>query len=711
MKPFFLCLISVIFVLTSCTNDGSTPIGAIYSSGEFTVYPDSVTVNGATITATTCDLDDRLPKYHSDQPIIDALFALAIKDIYSTTNTASDLDIFMSLAALTPQKAATQLKAKIKSARDGIILSQLSSPENSWPITTDGISCATAIWETYNTTGDKDLISEALPAIESTLNLNMRVAWNESYNLIKGKSGNSPANYPEWTRPVDLFQSMSLGTNVLFANAFKVRDLICQELRNTTFTPLWAGIDREITTAINTTLWIPSSGFYGQYLYGGVYPILSPSNDNFAQALAIIFDTANPEMAKSIVMHTPTTPEGILPSYPLSHGSDTGAGLNDASTTQALWNIAAAKARNITAVELGLASTLFHGALYAAGKGAFSCSNQDNIPSKNSGEWSSAGMAALILRVIAGMEFTGSGIAFNPIVPASLPGEKTLSRLRYKNSTLSIKIYGTGESVKTFSINGTPQADCFLPDSINGDVSVEIIMDNRPHKKIDIEIKPSERIPETPLIEWKSPEFCQIENYDSNSKYQTFVNGDYPDIHKTDTISFVPKGGYTSVNIVPVDKNGLTGFSAPTHEYIDPKNVIIIPSSTMSAAGTALIADRKLAKNFVETTVEYNTSLYFNVNAPESGDYLFDVSYTNGNGPVNHGDKCAIRMLYIEGAEVGAVIMPQQGEGNWDSPDFSNMLPIRLNKGVNHLSLKYVIDNMDRENNTALIEYARIIKQ
>lgn len=711
MKSFFLCLISVIFVLTSCTDDGSTPIGAIYSSGEFTVYPDSVTKGELTITVKVCDTDPSLPKYHSDQPIVDALFALAIREIQASPSAENDFDIYLSLAALAPEKASRKLKSELMSTSAGIIIAQPSGAGGSWPVTTDRISWATAMWELYQATGDKEPLAEALHAIENTLNLDMRAAWNDTYNLMKGKNCGSASNYPEWMRPVDIYQSMSLGTNVLFANAFKTRDLICSELSDDKFMPLWSGVDREITNSLNTILWIPAAGFYGQYLYGGIYPIISTANDNFAQALAIIFGAANREMAKSIIKNTPTAPGGIQPFYPLSHeteGIDNG---KDRATIQAFWNIAAAKARNMTAVEQGLASTLYHGTLYAAAKGVFPVNTQADLSRIDPSAWNSAGMAAMVVRVIIGMEFTNKGISFAPIVPASLPGEKSLTQFKYRDAILSIKIYGTGESVKTFSVNGTPQTECFIPDTITGEVNIEIIMDNRPPKKHDVEIAGTDYMPMTPETTWKSTDLCVIDNYNERNKYKIFIDGDYRDTYKTDTVQFLPQRGYSTVNIVPVDAKGITGFSTPTHQYIDPEQTIIIPASTISDAGTALIHDRSMAKRFVETTVEYNTTLYFNVRVKDSGDYLMDVSYTNGNGSTDGGDKCAIRMLYVDGAEAGAIVMPQQGEGKWDAPEFSNMVPIRLNQGMNHLSLKYELDNMNASNNTALIEYVRIIKQ
>ncbi len=217
-------------------------------------------------------------------------------------------------------------------------------------------------------------------------------------------------------------------------------------------------------------------------------------------------------------------------------------------------------------------------------------------------------------------------------------------------------------------------------------------------------------MPETPLITWDSPSRGCVTNGSKGIKYTTYLNGNLVETTESDSVSFTPQGAYTVMNVIPVTDAGIAGFSCKPHEYIAPESTMLIPSSKMSATGTALIADHKLAGKFVETTTRYNTALHFNVKVDEGGDYLFDVSYCNGSGAADQGDKCALRLLYIDGAEAGAVVMPQQGDSTWDSPAFSNMVHVKLKKGVNHLSLRYSIDNMNREVNTALIQYARIIK-
>ncbi|MCM1094425.1 MAG: hypothetical protein NC421_10775 [Lachnospiraceae bacterium] len=723
MKSVFLCPIIAIFALMSCTKEGSSHIGAIYSSDEFTVYTDRVEQDGLSIIAMplpqeTTEESSRtalLPEYHSDQPIIDRLFSLAIKEIYDSIHSDNICySTYLSLAALAPDKALRLLKKQIKDTHAGPEIIQPSGIGGSWPVATDRIAWAMAIWEIYKTTGDKSILTQALQAIENTLDNDMRAAWDDTHKLMRGAvttPGNAMSHYPAWMDATDIYESMSLGTNVMFAHAFKVRDMMLAELPDRDFSPMWVGVDQEISNSLNTSLWIPNAGVYGQYLYGGFFPILSTANDNFAQALAIIFDIANPEMAKSIISRTPSTPWGITTIYPLINDSTSSPDVNATTITGAFWNIASAKARNMKAVEKGMGTTLRTAAFYAASKGVLNDSSSRAARYPESRVWNSPGIAAMVLRVIMGMDFNTDGISFNPIVPSSLPGEKRLSGLKYKEATLTVKIYGTGESIKTFSVNTVPQTDYFLPDTLKGDVTVEITMDNRPAKESKIENQECEFMPPTPCINWTEPCRGHILNDSGNVKYMTYLNSNLIETVKSDSVSFTPQGGYSLMDIVPVTESGITGFSCKPHEYVCPENTIIIPASRMSATGTALIADHKLAGKFVETTTRYNTALHFNVNVENDGDYLLDVRYCNGNGEMENGDKCALRLLYIDGAEAGAIVMPQQGAGKWDTPAFSNMIHVKLRKGTNHLSLRYSLDNMNSETNTALIQYARIIKQ
>ena len=84
---------------------------------------------------------------------------------------------------------------------------------------------------------------------------------------------------------------------------------------------------------------------------------------------------------------------------------------------QAYWNIAAAKAGNILALNKGLAALYRAAAFFGTNKELFVASNGDyrgTAVNSDSQLWSAAGNAAMIFRIIMGMTFEPDGIRFAP---------------------------------------------------------------------------------------------------------------------------------------------------------------------------------------------------------------------------------------------------------------------------------------------------------
>ena len=76
--------------------------------------------------------------------------------------------------------------------------------------------------------------------------------WDDTYKLMHGEqlhSGYAVADYPEWMDAKDRYESMCLGTNVMFAEAFKVRDSMITRLPDYNVMPMWVGLDKEIADA------------------------------------------------------------------------------------------------------------------------------------------------------------------------------------------------------------------------------------------------------------------------------------------------------------------------------------------------------------------------------------------------------------------------------------------------------------------------------
>lgn len=676
----------------------------IYASAEFAVYADSVvqgdvcvkavspvhmTVTGPHMAPDTLSVDidsvpADMPRYESEHRLVDFLYNKAIKDIAADTAEIDGYSIYMSAALLEPERSLRTLMSKVKREHGEVYLRHGAD----WPISDDCMSWAAAMWELYKVTGDVAVLPEAVHAIENSLNENKLVMWDDTYKLMHGEQlhvGRTVPDYPEWMEAKDRYESMCLGTNVLFAEAFKVRDSMITRLPECNVMPMWVGLDKEIADAVNNNMWIPNLGFYSRYLYGGVYPIQSQAVDNFGQALAIIFGVANKEMARSIVSKTPCCAYGVPTVYPLMSGDSIGCDSGLWAVTQACWTIAAAKAGNMTAVERGMAS-LFR----ACAMSEAACGIEAGVPviDPNNAACASAGIAAVVLRVIMGMEFGADGIGFAPVVPYALGGQKRLSGIKYRDMDLSVTVAGSGNRIKTFAINGEVRARHFLPAGMKGKVKVEITMDEEVDDYGSVNDQPYARMPETPVIEWGDDHIGRIRNFTEGIAYNIIINGDFINQVNTGDVRFVPQDRYTVVDVVPVMTETWCGFSARPYEYI-PEGILttIEPEPSKNSADIDFEADMAVA-----------------------GDYFMDVCYkVKDVKHVKHA--CALRMIYIDGAEAGGLVMPAALNAGHEESGVSNMLRVKLKEGKNRFSLRHGREKHGHADDGVVIESVRLIKQ
>ncbi len=674
------------------------------------------------------------PEYHSDQPLVNALYNMATSEIASDLRPDStyragrewdgvwtrdvSYSIYLGLAFTDPYGAWRSLKAKLKDSPRGRVIVQDTGTGGSWPVSSDRVVWAMAAWEVYKATGDIDILNEAYEAIDNTLRDDMLVVWDSEFKLMHGEQSYldwREQTYPKWMQPKDIYESMCLGTNVVFAQAFKVRSAMASELRKISDLKI-EEMDSVITESINKHLWMDNVGYFSEYLYGGVYPIQSAATDNLGQALSIIFDVVDKERAASIISRTPYTPYGISSVYPQL--PDIKPYHNNAvwPFVQAYWNIASAKVCNMESLEKGLASLMRAASMFATHKELYVADNGDyrgTAVNSDAQLWSCTGFASMIYRVIMGMSFQSDGIVFHPCVPTFFSGIKTLSGLHYRDADVTVNITGTGTEIVRFAINGRESDQYILPSDIKGDVVVDITMDDKRPVTCSINSQPQCWMPKTPIVEWTTDTCCSIANYSADMCYDVYVNGDILEQTCGTSLGYLPPKGYSLLDIVPVESEHYQGFTCRPHEYISEGSLILIDARELGVhTGTKFIANKSVASNFVETTAKVNTTIDFNVNIAEDGDYYFDVRYANGSGPINTENKCAIRMLYVNDVRAGAIVMPQRGIDEWLSTGNSNMVPIKLKKGENSFSLRLEVHNMNAEGvNTALIRQIRIIKK
>ncbi len=673
--------------------------------------------------------DDRFFTYSSPQTIVDATYNMAIECIASnirpddTYRAGAAWDgvwtrdvsysIYLALAYLDPDRAKNSLLAKVKNGR----IIQDTGTGGAWPVSSDREVWAMAAWEIYKFTGDKEWLSQAYEIIKASINDDMLIVWNPQYQLMRGEQSYldwREQTYPRWMQPKDIYESMCLGTNVAFVRAFEVLSMMSEELGIDG--SRYATMTETLKNSINNNLWMPDKGYYSEYLYGGIFPIQSPATDNLGQALSIIFDVANEDMAQSIISRTPVVPFGTSSVYPQISGIKPYH--NDAvwPFVQAYWNLAAAKAKNEQALNAGLAAIYRASTLFGTHKELFVASNGDyRGTAVNSDKmlWSSTGCVSMIVRIFAGMEFHPDGISFSPFVPSWLTGDKTISNFLYRNSVLNITVKGTGNNIESFMIDSIDCEEYFVPATLDGEHNITITLSNNKIAKQDINMTVQKWMPYTPIVK-EIGDTAIITNVEENVKYNLYINGEISEQIDSNAVILPQATNFTQYALAPISTTNGSGFIQRPIEYIPNGSLIMLQAELFATSGTSFIKDKAKARRFVEITTTKNTNLTFTVEIKEAGEYFIDVRYANGSGPINTENKCAIRSLMVNGNYAGPIIMPQRGIDEWLSTGNSNMQCVNLNQGINKISIEYRKPeniNMNVDVNTALIDFIRIIKK
>jgi len=146
--------------------------------------------------------------------------------------------------------------------------------------------------------------------------------------------------------------------------------------------------------------------------------------------------------------------------------------------------------------------------------------------------------------------------------------------------------------------------------------------------------------------------------------------------------------------------------------------IMVYPKQNMTVIETENNLEKSLlnytnytGSGFIESSTTKNHQIEIDLNIEKSGKYLIDFRYSNGSGPWNTENKCAIRSLYLNNNYVGALVFPQRGTGLWSDWDYSNSYQLDLKKGNHKIKLVFENwnNNMNIETNTMMLDNLRII--
>jgi hypothetical protein len=620
--------------------------------------------------------------------------------------------IILSMAYLQPQVAKNSLLKKVNKKKRII---QDTGTGGAYPASTDRMIWAVAAWEVYTATGDRSWLEMAYQIVKNSIEDDLNNCYDPMTGMVKGESSFldwREQTYPKWMQPADIYESECLGTNAAHYQANKVLSQMARSLNHPEIATKHDNIAEKIKTGINKWLWLPEKGYYGQFLYGRNNKIVSPRSEALGEALCILFGIADKQKAASIIANVPQTEFGIsciypqIPNIPPYHNNAVWP------FVQTYWALASAKAGNENAVIESIKSIYRPAALFLTNKENFVADNGDYAGTQiNSSNmlWSLSGNLALIQKLIFGISFQADSISFHPFVPTLFKGTKTLSNFRIRNAIFDIELEGTGNTIKTFSVDGITHSAHKLPANLSGKHHLYIQLNNQQINSKSLNKKSNYTSVAAPnislahnLLSWKAIEGAV--------SYNILFNGN--SIGNTNsTIYPIVSNRYGEYQVIALDKKQVPSFaSEPIAFYNNSKTVIIEaesvnPLSDLNYQGFS-------GKGFVETSKTINSNLIFQVEIKEDGPYAIDFKYANGNGPTNTENKCGIRSLLINNEKKGTIILPQRGTNEWSNWGYTNSVTTVLKKGTQfiQLSLNDYNDNMNLEINQAMIDFVRIIK-
>lgn len=651
------------------------------------------------------------PGFSSDIPLLNSLYILSAEEFYENFRDDGALmagakwtgvwtrdisySILLSLAVVAPDACKTSLMAKVK---DGKII-QDTGTGGSWPVSSDRMVWALAAYEVYLSTGDKEWLKGCFEIIKNSIAADEVTLIDEPTGLVRGESSFldwREQTYPRWMEPVDIYKSLSLGTNAVFAQTYRILDEMSVLLGEQY--SVYRTNYKNLCAAINTHLWLEEKGYYSQFIYGRNYQSKSSGSETLGEALTILFDIAG-ERSNSVLTNTPTSFYGTPVVSPQSrevppyHNN----GVWPFVEAYKMW---AAKQTGQEDLMLhSMASIIRAATLFLTNKENFVAETGDpNGTEINSDRqlWSVAGNLAMFYRVLFGIELSPGQVNFAPHIPVSFEGTYKLTNLKIGKAEFDISVSGKGNRIKSYLLNGKSHSGFPFTTDVKAAYNIEIVLE--PGNTAEIQtIHPVMFAPAPPEVLYDNL-YLKWAKINQVERYHIYRNGELIASSSENSYPIQVKLEISEYQVSSVSVDGIESFlSAPVR----------------IGAG---IQEFKF-HNLLQTSTEYfepemlqNGGTEIQVHVLKGGWYTVDFLYANGSGPINTDNKCAVRSLDINGKFTGSIVMPQRGTGDWTSKGYSNSSKAILAQGNNTFRIYYAKhnQNMNGQENKAHIYTIRL---
>ncbi|MDE6654354.1 MAG: hypothetical protein K2K37_08225, partial [Muribaculaceae bacterium] len=409
--------------------------------------------------------------------------------------------ILLSMAYMQPEASKISLMKKVDSL--GRIIQDTGSG-GAWPVSTDREIWTIAAWEVYKVTGDRQWLEYIYPIIKRSLDTDRTAFYDTETGLVKGETSFidwREQSHPRWMQCADIYNTETLSTSVVHAQAWKVLGEIATILGHKDVAKDAFAQAEKIAAAINDHLWLDDKGYYAMYLYGRDNLIANPRAETLGESLAIMWDVAPADRAATVTRSNPTTPFGVTVFYPSIADIPSYHNKSLWPWVGAWWGLANAKAGNEEGVMEAIGSVFRPAALFCTNKENFNIENGDIATELNSSNmlWCLSGNIALTHKILFGIDFEKDGLAFRPFVPKALAATRSLDNFKYRGASLDITVSGYGSEIRSFKVNGKEQQPFIPADKAKGKMKVEIVMADNEIPQIGINRASQANAPLTPV--------------------------------------------------------------------------------------------------------------------------------------------------------------------------------------------------------------------
>jgi hypothetical protein len=567
--------------------------------------------------------------------------------------------ILLGLGLLEPEISKNSLRRKVKSGR----IVQDTGTGGAYPVSSDRMVWALAAFEVYQVTGEQDWLAEIYPIIKQSLEDDLRNVYDPITGLVKGESSFldwREQTYPHWMQPADIHESLTLGTNAVHYQSNRILAFLAKEVGEKEVAEKHNALANKIKEGINMHLWMADKGYYGQYLYGRNHKVLSPRAEALGEALCVLFEIAEGKQKEEVIAKTPVTPFGMTSVFPQTPNIPSYHNDGIWPFVQAFWSLAAAKVANEAALTESLDAIYRAAALFLTNKENFVAHSGDFAGTQvnsNRQLWSVAGNLGMVYKVFFGLRVENGHLTFNPIVPKKHAGKKRLQGLKIRKAVLDLEIEGFGNQVQSMTMDGQPLDKHQIPLSLEGHHKVKMMLSGYDGSENRSNRQAVRFTPSTPNVTLQN-NLLKWDQQEDVAHFKVLRNGEFYALTDQTQLE-VKKEEYAVYQVMAFNKRGEESFACEPISMFEAHRLSVLELEKF--AGPVLTThEGSHGEGYIEISQTVYRTVSFSLDIPRNGQYAMSIIYSNGNGPIHTGNRCAIRALYKEDSFMGTFVFPQR---------------------------------------------------